>query len=126
MDNKITIIEGPTPLFEPIRENPLVGLHAWTSSVLESPYIYSLATTTVRTFNAQSLLDRCYDTWQDKSTMFLEFRDRIGLTKQVPILAARSVKMNEGEMLILWVRQNLEIEEEEFDQDQLDDDFLDE
>jgi hypothetical protein len=124
MNDKITIIEGPTPLFQPLVENPLTGLHAWTSGILESPYLYDMAVTTLRTFNGKALLDRCYSTWQEKSTMYLEYRDRIGLTKQTPILAARTLKVDEGDLLVLWVRRDLHEEEMELDSDEeIDDNF---
>mgnify|MGYP000871068303 FL=1 len=126
MDDKITIIEGPTPTFEAIHEHPLTGMQAWTGGILETPFLYDLAKTTLRTFNGQALLERCHRTWQEKSIMYLEYRDRIGLTKQTPILAAQSVQVDEGDMLILWVRQDAQEEEvetdgdEDFDEDQFD------
>ena len=125
MDDKITIIEGPTPTFEPLVEDPLTGLNAWTASVLESPFLYDMARTTLRTFNSQALVDRCNQAWQDKSTMYLEYRDRIGLTKQTPILAARALKVDEGDLLVLWVRRDPKEEETENDIDDQFDDFLD-
>lgn len=108
MNNKITIIEGPTPIFEPIRENSInTGSHAWAAGILEGPFLYDMAFTTLRTFNSQLLMDRCENTWDEKKTMFLEYRDRIGLTQQTPILAARAMEVEEGEMLMLWVRREL-------------------
>jgi len=108
MNNKITIIEGPTPIFEPVRPN--IGFdqtHTWTSGILEGPFLYDMAFTTLRTFNGESLLDRCQNTWDQKQTMFLVYKDRIGLKQQTPIVAARVVKADEGEMLLLWVRREL-------------------
>ncbi len=111
MDNKITIIEGPTPAFEPIDDNYVHGsASTWTAGILEGPYLYDMAMTTLRTFNSQSLMDRCSNAWKNKQTMFLEYRDRIGLTRQTPILAARALQSEEGEMLLLWVRQDLQEE----------------
>lgn len=123
MDDKITIIEGPTPIFESIEEDPLTGFNAWAASVLESPFLYDMARTTLRTFNSQALIERCNQTWQEKSTMYLEYRDRIGLTKQTPILAARALKVEEGDMLVLWVRRDYKEEEEK--ENGLDDQFDD-
>jgi hypothetical protein len=117
MDDKITIIEGPTPTFEPLQEDPLTGMQAWTAGILESPFLYDMAHTTLRTFNSWSLVERCKQTWQNKSTMYLEYRDRIGLTKQTPILAARAVSVDEGDLLILWVRRDPREEETETDFD---------
>ena len=124
MDDKITIIEGPTPTFEPLQEDPMTGLHAWTTSIMESPFLYDAALTTLRTFNGQALVDRCNHTWLQKSTMYLEYRDRIGLTKQTPIMAARSISSEEGDLLILWVRRDPQEEETEFDFDDENDENL--
>ena len=50
--------------------------------------------------------------------MYLEYKDRIGLRKEDPIIAARAVTVEDGEMLLLWVRRHLSLEEnEEFEDD---------
>ncbi|MFZ3070405.1 MAG: hypothetical protein WA110_04700 [Anaerolineaceae bacterium] len=109
MDNKITIIEGPTPTFEHIQDSHTRGsATTWTAGVLEGPYLYDMALTTLRTFDSQVLLERCSNAWKEKLTMFLEYRDRVGLTKQAPILAARAMEVEEGEILDLWVRLDLQ------------------
>ncbi|MBP7213764.1 MAG: hypothetical protein KBA03_05970 [Anaerolineaceae bacterium] len=119
MNNKITIIEGPTPEFQPVSEIGFGnGSQSWSSSVLEGPFLYDTAFTNLRTFDAQRLLDRCLDTWAAKQTMFLEYKDRIGLLKEDPIIAARAIQAEEGDILLLWVRRELsDEEEEEEDQD---------
>ncbi|MGB4595412.1 MAG: hypothetical protein WBI14_05855 [Anaerolineaceae bacterium] len=113
MNNKITIIEGPTPIFEPV--NPAGGsdqTRVWATGILEGPYLYDMAFTSLRTFNGQALVNRCQNTWEEKQTMFLVYKDRIGLRQQTPIVAARSVKVEEGEMLMLWVRRELHQDDE--------------
>jgi hypothetical protein len=45
-------------------------------------------------------------------TMYLEYRDPIGLKKEVPIVAARAVDSENGDMLVLWVRQEYQEDEE--------------
>jgi hypothetical protein len=58
--------------------------------------------------------------------MFLEYRDPIGLKKEVPIVAARTVDADDGDLLILWVRQDPEEDEEEdigIDFDDMDSDW---
>lgn len=122
MDDKITIIEGPTPTFEPLIEDTLTGFNTWAASILESPYLYSMARTTLRTFNGQALVKRCNRAWKEKSTMYLEYKDRIGLRKQTPILAARTLEAEQGDILVLWVRQDPE-EEPEMDYDGSEDDY---
>jgi hypothetical protein len=58
--------------------------------------------------------------------MFLEYRDPIGMTKEIPIVAARTVESENGEMLVLWVRRDPEeVEDEGFDIDLDDDSGLD-
>ncbi len=117
MNDKITIIEGPTPVFEPLAEDPLTGLHSWTAGLFESPFLYDAARTTLRTFNGQALVERCHLAWQNKSIMYLEYRDRIGLTKQTPIMAAQALTSEEGDILVLWVRKDPLDEEPDFDLD---------
>ncbi len=104
MDNKITIIEGPPPVFEAVGE-------IWASGLTESPVLYEMMQTRLRTFNGPALVERCHRAWRQHETMYLIYRDEMGLEESAPIFAARSVKTNDGDVLLLWVRQ--EIEEEE-------------
>jgi hypothetical protein len=115
VDDKITIIEGPPPVFEPIQEGWVLGLN-------ESPGLYDLTLTRLRTFNGPALVERCYHTWHAGGSMFLEYRDMLGLEKRSPILAARSSKTRDGQVLLLWVRRELEeteIKEDSTGEDQL-------
>jgi len=125
MDNKITIIEGPTPSFDSVETDFLIGINGWTAGLSEGPFLYDTARTTLRTFNGAALLERCHKAWAQKATMFLEYRDPIGMKKEVPIIAARSIDSEDGDMLLLWVRQEYEEDEEEdfdIDFDDFDDD----
>ncbi len=119
MNNKITIIEGPTPEFQVVSEDNFNdGSLNWVAGILEGPFLFETAFTNVRTFDSQKLLERCKDAWSEKQTMYLEYKDRIGLRKEDPIIAARAVTVEDGEMLLLWVRRNLSLEEnEEFEDD---------
>jgi len=112
MDNRITIIEGPTPNFESVETDFILGINGWTAGLSEGPYLYDTARTTLRTFNGQALLERCHKAWTKKMTMYLEYRDPIGLKKEVPIVAARAVDSENGDMLVLWVRQEYQEDEE--------------
>jgi len=120
MNNKITIIEGPTPEFQTLSDPSFNdGSLNWVNGILEGPYLYDTAFTNLRTFDALKLLDRCQAAWADKQTMYLEYKDRIGLKQEDPIIAARAVKVEEGDMLLLWVRQEIsdtEEENEDFDE----------
>ena len=119
MNNKITIIEGPTPEFQVVSEDNFNdGSLNWVTGVLEGPFLFETAFTNVRTFDSQKLLERCKDAWSAKQTMYLEYKDRIGLRKEDPIIAARAVTVEDGDMLPLWVRRNLSLEEsEEYEDD---------
>jgi hypothetical protein len=44
--------------------------------------------------------------------MYLEYRDDMGLTLRSPILAARAVESNDGNVLQLWLRMDHEEESE--------------
>ncbi|GAA5342741.1 MAG TPA: hypothetical protein PKH38_01905 [Anaerolineaceae bacterium] len=119
MNNKITVIEGPTPTFEPIEDAQVRGsTTTWTAGILEGPYLYTMAMTTLRTFDSESLIDRCTRAWQQNLTMFLEYRDEIGLTRQAPIMAARAINFEEGDAIQLWVRQELQSDPDDFFDDE--------
>jgi hypothetical protein len=117
MDNKITIIEGPTPNFDSVETDFIMGINGWTSGLSEGPYLYDTARTTLRTFNGEALLERCHNAWARQTTMYLEYRDPIGLTKEVPIVAARAVDTDDGDLLVLWVRKDPEDDEDDLDID---------
>jgi len=108
MDDKITIIEGPTPTFEQVNDG-------WALGINESPYLYDLALTRLRTFNGPALVERCHRTWSNHAPMFLHYRNEIGLEDKAPIMAARSMTTPEGQVLILWVRLKSEESEVELD-----------
>lgn len=125
MDNRITIIEGPTPNFDSVETDFILGINGWTAGLSEGPYLFDTARTTLRTFNGEALLKRCHNAWAHQTTMFLEYRDTIGMKKEVPIVAARTIDSDEGDLLVLWVRKDPE-EDEEADMDiDLDDMDLD-
>ena len=97
MDDKITIIEGPTPNFEDVHEGWPLGLN-------ESPCLHKLALTRLRTFNGPALVERCYRAWNKRQTIQLEFRAADGLIHKTPIVASRTLEMDEGQLIFLWVR----------------------
>lgn len=97
MDDKITIIEGPPPTFEDVHQD-------WVFGLQESVSIGDFALTRLRTFNGPALIERCYRAWREKQTMFLEYRDEDGFERTVPIVAARSMDSEDGQMILLWLR----------------------
>jgi hypothetical protein len=117
---KITIIEGPTPIFELSNEPWLLGL-------TEGTVPFGVAVCRLRSFNGPALVERCFRAWRDNQPIQLEYKDEDGLTKEAPIVAIRHIEQPEGHVLLLWVRlEETEIEIElEFDIDDLDEDFDD-
>ncbi len=111
MDNKITIIEGPPPVFEAVEE-------IWATGLNESPNLYAMMQTRLRTLSGPALVERCHRTWRQHETMYLIYHDEMGLEERAPIFAARTIKTNDGDVLLLWVRQETEEEEpDEIDTD---------
>lgn len=96
-EDKITIIEGPPPTFGVVNEE-------WELGLIESSVFPVLAVTQLRTFNGHELVERCHRAWRKKSPIHLEFRSEDGLKQHAPIVAARNVDTEDGDLLFLWVR----------------------
>ena len=101
MDDKITIIEGPPPIFEAVQDG-------WALSLGEGPHLPLTVLTRLRTFNGPALVERCYRAWHNKSNIRLHYRNDLGLEEHAPIIAARSVNTPDGHVLLLWVNLNRE------------------
>ncbi len=117
MEDKITIIEGPPPVFEHVNDGWALGLN-------ESPNLSVPALTRLRTFNGPALVERCYNAWHNKASIHLHYRNETGLEETAPILAARNVETAEGHVLLLWVYldgDGVEYEVDAGDDDQADD-----
>lgn len=97
MNNKITIIEGPTPIFEAVNSE-------WANAVVEAPANFEVVMTNLRTMNGQELVERCNRAWSQQDTMYLHYRNPIGLEQEIPIVAARALETEAGEKIVLWVR----------------------
>ena len=94
---KITIVEGPPPTFEAAAE-------PWAYSLSEGPLPSQVALCRLRTFNGAALVERCYRAWRRQQQVMLEYRTSAGETRMAPIVAARWVEIDEGQVLLLWVR----------------------
>jgi len=117
---KITIIEGPPPTFE-LASDP------WLGGLNEGPSPTRIALCRVRTSNGPALVERCYRAWRDQGSIQLEYRSEDGLTSEAPIVAVRWLELEEGDVLLLWVRLEEDFEVEiDFEFGSLDDDFEDE
>ncbi len=99
MDERITIIEGPPPVFETVDDGWAVGLN-------EGPYLYDLALTRLRTFNGPALVERCHRAWSNQQPIYLHYRNDMGLEETAPIMAARTLESEEGHVLLLWCRRD--------------------
>ncbi len=117
MDEKITIIEGPPPVFENVDDGWALGLN-------ESPALYDMALTRLRTFNGPALVERCHRAWHNNDAIFLHYRNELGLEEKVPIFAARATEVNDGQVLYLWIRRVAGESETETDSDD-DQDYTD-
>jgi hypothetical protein len=110
MDDQITIIEGPPPVFEQVNDGWAVGLN-------EGPRLSFPALTRLRTFNGPQLVERCHRAWHNSKPIHLHYRNDLGLEQTAPILAARNVDTTDGHVLLLWVYLDSDQVEFEFDSD---------
>ena len=101
MEEKITIIEGPPPVFESISDGWAMGLN-------ESPTSFQTVLTRLRTFNGPALVERCHRAWRKQEDIYLYYRTDLGLEAKVPIVAARATDGDHGQLLYLWVRREVE------------------
>jgi hypothetical protein len=97
MDEKITIIEGPTPTFETIPD-------LWVHGLAEGTTQANMVVTHLRTFNGPDLIERCYRAWKNQKGINLEYKTHEGFQAEVPIVAARNLNTEDGDMLMLWLR----------------------
>ena len=106
----ITIIEGPTPDFQPTPQR-------WLQSIHVGPEDRSTAHVQLRTMTGEDIMDRCQNAWDEGRFLKLDFPDHMRMRKQVDVVAMRLQERDEGMMLLLWVAFPLETEEEAFDED---------
>jgi hypothetical protein len=111
MDDRITIIEGPPPVFE-------LSQDGWALGLNEGPNVSVPALTRLRTFNGPALVERCYRAWHSQKPIQLHYRNDMGLEQTAPILAARNVETEQGHVLLLWVYLDQDQVEYEFDSDE--------
>ena len=112
----ITIIEGPPPEF-------MLAQDAWSTSVWEGQMPRAVGVCQMRTFSAQSLMDRCCRAWEEGRAVHLDFPQMDGLRQEVEVLAAKPGHVAEGDLIYLWVAVPREaaILEEDEDEDETSD-----
>ena len=110
----ITIVEGPTPEFSP-------SSYLWFQSVYDGPEDADVLLCELRTLNGESIVERCRAAWQEGRSVKLDFPDYMRMRKQLAVVAMRLQDMEEGPLLMLWVRQlvdeNLEEEHDDGEDD---------
>ena len=78
MDNKITIIEGPMPTFEAINSE-------WAAAIVEAPASFEVVD---HPDGERSGTDRPLQPHLESTdTMYLRYRNPIGLEQEIPIAA---------------------------------------
>ncbi len=117
---KITIIEGPPPEF-------MLAQDVWSMSMWEGTLPRSVGVCQMRTFNAGSLMERCQRAWGEGRPVLLDFPQMDGLRQKVEILAAKPGRVEEGDLLYLWVavpngliNQSEDLDDSAFDDDEAD------
>jgi hypothetical protein len=112
----ITIVEGPTPEFRP---SPFL----WFQSIYEGPEDADVVICELRTLNGEGIVARCRNAWIEGRPVKLDFPDYMRMRQQIDVVAMRLQQLEEGPLLLLWVRQPVaeyDEEEEGFDDE---DDF---
>ena len=112
----ITIVEGPTPEFRP-------SPYLWFQSVYDSPEDANVVLCELRTLNGESIVERCRNAWQEGRSVKLDFPDYMRMRQQLSVVAMRLQDMEDGPLLMLWIRQPFEDSLEE-EHDDGDDDFI--
>lgn len=92
----ITIVEGPPPEFQLVRE-------LWPFSLWEGRLPQAVGYVQMRTFSGPSMIERCTRAWDQSRPVMLDFPQMDGLRRRVEVLAARATTIAEGDVLILWV-----------------------
>ncbi len=105
----ITIVEGPTPEFQP-------SPYLWFQSIYEGPEDADVLMCEMRTLNGEAILERCTDAWKEGRKVKFDFPDAMRLRQQLDVVAMRLREIEQGALLLLWIRQpEEEVEEEGFD-----------
>lgn len=93
----ITIVEGPQPEFVSHEET-------WALSLLEGYRYIGTDRCQLRTFNGAAMVARCRQAWAEGRPVLLDYPNRFGLRKHVEVIAARFKEIEQGPLLLLWVR----------------------
>jgi hypothetical protein len=75
----------------------------------------------LRTNTGGDIIDRCMDAWHEGRPVKLDFPDELRMRQQVDVVAMRLKEIDAGEVLMLWVKEELDEEMLEALQDEEDD-----
>lgn len=106
----ISIIEGPTPEFQPTPQR-------WLQSIHEGPQDKALAMCRLRTMSGEDIMERCQLAWKEGRPVKLDYPDEMRMRQQAGVVAMQLAEVEEGKMLVLWVSLDYEVEFEEIDED---------
>ena len=112
----ISIIEGPTPEFQPTPQR-------WLQSIHEGPEDRAIAMCQLRTMSGEDIMERCYQAWDEGRPVKLDYPDEMRMRQQADVVAMQLTEVDEGKMLLLYVSLDYEVGFEAVDDD--DDDFED-
>ncbi len=118
----ISIIEGPTPEFQPTSQS-------WLQSIHEGVDDKAVAMCQLRIARNSDIMERCQNAWRENRPVKLDFPDEIRMRQQVDVIAMRQQEVDEGKKLLLWVSLPYEIitfDDDEDDFDDFDEDDFDE
>lgn len=107
----ITIIEGPTPDFHPSPQT-------WLQAVYEGPDDRDAAICQLRTNNGPAIVDRCQRAWREGRSVKLEYPDEMRMRQFADVIAMRLSKIEEGQLLHLWLSFPVEYEEVDGDEEE--------
>ena len=80
------------------------------NAISEGPVLKRTARCVLRTFDGLALLGRCRNAWREGRETLLEYRAMDGLRQEAVIVAARADKVPDGDILLLWVKLDHEVE----------------
>ena len=113
----ITILEGPTPEFQ-------ATPYMWLQSVYEGPVDAAVAQCELRTMNGQDIMERCEQAWREGRPVLLDFPDDLRMRQEVDVVGMRLREVDEGTVLLLWVRWPLD-EDDEDEEDEEEEGYYD-
>lgn len=105
----ITVLEGPTPDFQPAGDE-------WLYTIHEGPNANLISRCQFRTNNGEDIRDRCKEAWAEHRPVRLRYPDEMRLPQEIDVVSMRLQEVEEGAVLVLWVRELMVELEEDYDE----------